>query len=59
MGGAGGGQEKARLNCIAHLLSLMPYQEVERSPIDLPARVRNADYIRQPVPAQMIVPERY
>ena len=52
-------KKKARLNCIRHLLSLMPYQEVQRQAIELPARVRNPDYIRQPVPAEMIVPEVY
>ncbi len=52
-------KKKARLNCIAHLLSLMPYEEIERPSIDLPERVRNPDYIRQPVPAEMFVPERY
>jgi hypothetical protein len=52
-------KKKARLNCIAHLLSLMPYEEVERPTIELPARVRNADYIRQPVPQSLIVPEKY
>jgi hypothetical protein len=52
-------KKKARLNCIAHLLSLMPYEEVERPMIELPTRVRNADYIRQPVPQSLIVPEKY
>jgi polyphosphate kinase 2 len=52
-------KKKARLNCIAHLLSEMPYEEIERPPIELPPRVRNPDYTRQPVPAEMIVPERY
>ena len=52
-------KKKARLNCIAHLLSQMPYQEVVKPPIELPARVRNADYARHPVPAEMYVPERY
>jgi polyphosphate kinase len=52
-------KKKARLNCIAHLLSLMPYQEVVKPQIELPTRVRNPDYIRQPVPAEMFVPERY
>ena len=52
-------KKKARLNCIAHLLSLMPYQEVARPAIDLPGRVRNPDYLRQPVPASIIVPEIY
>jgi polyphosphate kinase 2 len=52
-------KKKARLNCIAHLLGQMPYQEVPHPPIDLPARERHADYLRQPVPASMYVPEVY
>lgn len=52
-------KKKARLNCIAHLLEQLPYHEVTHPPIDLPARVRNPDYLRQPVPADMYVPERY
>ena len=52
-------KKKARLNCIAHLLQQMPYAEVQRPAIDLPERVRNPDYIRQPVPAAMFVPERF
>ncbi len=52
-------KKKARLNCIHHLLSLLPYQEVERPTIQPPARVRNPDYLRQPVPASMMVPEVY
>jgi polyphosphate kinase 2 len=52
-------KKRARLNVIAHLLEQFDYAEVERPPISLPERVRHADYIRQPVPAQMIVPERY
>ncbi len=52
-------KKKARLNCIAHLLEQLPYHEVTHPPIDLPARVRNPDYLRQPVPANMYVPERY
>jgi len=52
-------KKKARLNCINHLLAQFPYQEVEHPPITLPARVRNPDYLRQPVPANMIVPEKY
>jgi polyphosphate kinase 2 len=52
-------KKRARLNCIAHLLSLMPYEEVAKPDIELPERVRHPDYIRQPVPAQMFVPERY
>ena len=52
-------KKKARLNCIDHLLSLMPYVEVPHSNIRLPARVRNPDYIRHPVPEDMYVPEKY
>ena len=52
-------KKKARLNCIAHLLDQLPYHEVTHPPIDLPARVRNPDYLRMPVPAEMYVPERY
>jgi hypothetical protein len=52
-------KKKARLNCIAHLLEQLPYRETPHAPIELPARVRNPDYLRQPVPADMIVPERY
>jgi len=52
-------KKKARLNCIDHLLSLVPYSEIEHSPIELPARVRNPDYTRHPVPADMYVPEVY
>jgi polyphosphate kinase 2 len=52
-------KKRARLNCIHHLLGLVPYHEIERPDIVLPPRVRHPDYIRHPVPAQMIVPEVY
>jgi hypothetical protein len=52
-------KKKARLNCIAHLLGQMPYREIERPAITLPERVRHEDYLRQPVPPEMVVPEIY
>ncbi len=52
-------KKKARLNCIHHLLERIPYSDVPHPPVVLPARVRNADYIRHPVPPEIIVPERY
>jgi polyphosphate kinase len=52
-------KKKARLNCISHLLSLMPYEPVAKPTIELPERVRHADYLRRPVPAEMFVPEVY
>ncbi len=52
-------KKKARLNCIAHLLEQIPYQELPQESVELPARVRNPDYHRTPVPADMYVPEKY
>ena len=52
-------KKRARLNCIAHLLDQISYDEVPKEPVVLPDRVRNADYIRHPVPAEMHVPSRY
>jgi polyphosphate kinase 2 len=52
-------KKKARLNCIAHLLDQIPYREIAHPPVVLPARVRNPDYHRGPIPAEMYVPERY
>jgi hypothetical protein len=52
-------KKKARLNCIHHLLSLMPYEEIEHASIALPPRERHEDYVRHPVPQEIIVPEIY
>ena len=52
-------KKKARLNCIHHLLSQMPYGEVEHPVIQLPDRERREDYSRAPVPAEIVVPEVY
>jgi hypothetical protein len=41
------------------LLSQFNYHEIAHEEIALPARVRNPDYIRHPVPEQMMVPEKY
>ena len=52
----GNDKKKARINCIAHLLTQIPYQEVEHAHIELPERVHNPDYIRGPIPPEMYVP---
>ncbi len=52
-------KKRARLNCIDHLLSLVPYHEIEHPDVLLPARVRHPEYIRNPVPSDMIIPEKY
>ena len=52
-------KKRARLNCISHLLSQIPYDDVEHAPIVLPARVHHPDYIRAPIPKEMYVPAVY
>jgi hypothetical protein len=52
-------KKKARLNCISHLLSQIPYHEIPHPEITLPARVHNPDYLRGPVPPEMYVPDLY
>ncbi len=53
----GNDKKKARINCISHLLSLIPHQEVEHAHVELPERVHNPDYIRGPIPPEMYVPD--
>lgn len=52
-------KKRARLNCIAHLLSQLPYQDIARPEVVLPERIHNPDYIRGPVPDEMYVPRFY
>lgn len=52
-------KKKARLNCIAHLLDQVPYEEVPSERVVLPPRIHHPDYIRTPIPPEMYVPERY
>ena len=52
-------KKRARLNCIAHLLTQIPYGDVQHEPVILPPRVRNPNYLRGPVPKEMFVPTLY
>ena len=52
-------KKRARLNMIAHLLSQIPYEDVPKDDVALPARVHHADYVRHPVSPDLYVPERY
>jgi polyphosphate kinase len=52
-------KKRARLNCIDHLLRQFPYDEIQKTPIVLPARERHEHYSRQAVPPEMLVPEVY
>jgi polyphosphate kinase 2 len=51
-------QRRARLNCITHLLSLVPYEEVPREPIKFPRRQAKRDYVEPDYPYRY-VPEKY
>ncbi len=52
-------KRRARLNCISHLLNLIPYEDLTPQPIKLePRRVDNS-YIRPPITDQNFVPEVY
>jgi polyphosphate kinase len=52
-------KKKARLNCISHLLTQLPYAEIERPGITLPDRVRHEDYRRHKVPGEIYVPQLF
>jgi polyphosphate kinase 2 len=53
-------KRRARLNCIAHLLSLIPYEEVPRDKVKLPARSDKGEYDdQQTLKGRNLVPERY
>jgi polyphosphate kinase 2 len=49
----------ARLNCISHLLSLIPYEDLTPDPVDLPARQEDPGYMRPPITNQKWVPAIY
>jgi polyphosphate kinase 2 len=51
-------KRRARLNCIAHLLSLVDYEDLTPPPLKLPSRAEDA-YIRPPVEEQTFVPDVY
>jgi polyphosphate kinase 2 len=52
-------KKKARLNCITHLLSLIPYEDLTPEPIVLPPRDDKIHYIRPPMDYQTFVEEIY
>lgn len=49
----------ARLNCITHLLSLVPYKDLTPKKIKLPPRKKSTGYVRPPIDDQTFVPEVY
>jgi len=52
-------KKRARLNCIHHLLTQIPYRELPHESVTLPERVHNPDYSRAPLPDDLYVPEVY
>lgn len=52
-------KKKARFNCISHLLSMIPYEDLTPDRIELPPRQKNEGYIRPPFEDQTFVPEIY
>jgi len=52
-------KKHARLNCIAHLLSLIPYEEIEAAPLVLEERPPQGAYVRPPIDDQTFVPEMH
>ncbi len=52
-------KKKSRLNCISHLLSLIPYDDLTPNSVDLPPREHKNDYIRPPFTDQTIIPQKY
>ncbi len=53
----GDDKRRARLNCIAHLLSIVPYQDVLETPVELPPRPPESDYERPPRDLYRYVPD--
>jgi polyphosphate kinase 2 len=52
-------KKRARLNCITHLLSLIPYEDLTPKPFKLPPLKHDVAYVRPPVTDQTFVPEKY
>ena len=55
----GNDKKRERLNCIEHILSKIPYEEVPTEKVTLPERVYNPDYERQVLPDELYVPKVY
>ena len=55
----GDNKKRARLNVISHLLSLVDYEDLSPTPIELPPRQQDIGYVRPPMSDQTFVPEDY
>jgi polyphosphate kinase 2 len=52
-------KRRAHLNVVAHLLSLIPYQDMTPEPMELPPRQDKTGYVRPPITDQTFVPQVY
>jgi len=50
-------KEFARLSCISHLLTKVPFEDLTPEPIVLPPRQTDDNYVRPPMSTQTFVPE--
>jgi polyphosphate kinase len=54
----GNDKRRARLNCITHLLSVVPYEDVPRNPVKFPRRQAPGNYVEPDYPYRRI-PEKF
>ena len=52
-------KKRARLNCISHLLTQIPYNEIHREAVILPDREHDPKYRREQIPQDMYVPSLF
>ncbi len=52
-------KKRARLNCIEHFLSLIPYKDLTQKALKLPPLKQDVAYVRPPLNDQTFVPEKY
>lgn len=52
-------KKRARLNCIHHLLSMIPYKDVVLEKIKLPEKDTSYSYVRTPISEQTFIPDEY
>lgn len=55
----GDDKKRARLNTIAHLLSLIDYEDLSVETVVLPERQQDSEYVRPPIDDQKFIPETY
>jgi len=52
-------KKRARLNCIHHLLSMIPYKDLTPAAFELPPRPGDKGYVRPPIEEQTFIPQVY